>query len=739
MAIHTHFATEAGRSHPLGANPDAGGVNFSVYSDAAWGVELLLFDAHDSVEPIQTIQLDSKKNKSFHFWHVYVVGLKPGFHYAYRVDGPHDVANRGDRYNRNKVLIDPYAYGNTDALWDRGAACNADDNLATSMRSVIIDIEKYDWEGDRPINRPMEESVIYEMHVSGFTKSPTSGVEHVKAGTFTALIQKIPYLKQLGITAVELLPVFDFDTKEGVRDREDGSRLTNFWGYSTVGFFAPHSSYSTSPHMGKHIAEFRDMVKAFHKADIEVILDVVYNHTSEGNEAGPVISFKGLANSTYYILPPDHRDYYMNYTGCGNTVNANHPIAEKFIVDSLEFWVREMHVDGFRFDEAVILTRDENGAPMSKPPVIWNIELSEILADSKIIAECWDAAGENQLGHFPGYRWGEWNGYYRDAIRKFVKGDGGICKVADVMSGSGELFKYDCELPVNSINFVTCHDGFTLNDLVSYNEKHNWANGENNNDGSDDNLSWNCGFEGETDDAGVEFLRNQQVKNFATLLLVSQGVPMICGGDEVRRTQGGNNNAYCHDDPISWFDWSLVDKHAQILRFFTRMIEFRKSHPILHRARFFEGQLNERGVADISWHGCQVNLPQWDDANCKALAMTLGGFGTDPDIHVMMNMHWEMACFDLPQVPGRDWHRAVDTSLISPDDFADTGYEVPVGGHSYLVNARSIVVLISKDMRSGAEASAAAAADPVGSKRELTAAVGETPKKTRKPRTAAAK
>ena len=727
----THFEVEAGRSHPLGATPDADGVNFSIFSDLATGVELLLFNAHDDVEPTQIIHFDYIKNKSFHFWHVYVRGLQPGAHYAYRVDGPNDICGRGDHYNRNKVLVDPYAKGNTDDLWDRGKGCNWDDNLTTSMRSVVVDIEGYDWEGDKPINRPMEETVIYEMHVAGFTKSPTSGVESAKAGTFTGLIDKIPYLKELGVTAVELLPVFDFDTKEGRRTLEDGTQLCNYWGYSTVGFFAPHSSYCISPELGQHITEFRDMVKAFHKADIEVILDVVYNHTSEGNEQGPTINFKGFGNSTYYMLSPEDRTFYMNYTGCGNTFNANHPIGEKFIVDSLEYWVREMHVDGFRFDEAVILTRDENGAPMAKPPVIWQIELSETLADSKVIAECWDAAGDNQLGHFPGYRWGEWNGYYRDGIRRFVKGDAGIVGlVADVMSGSANLFKYDCELPVNSINFITCHDGFTLNDMVSYNEKHNWANGEGNRDGNDENLSWNCGFEGATDDPGIEFLRKKQIKNFATILLLSQGVPMICAGDEVRRTQNGNNNAYCHDDEISWFDWDAVEKNVEIFKFFSRMIDFRKSHPILRRAVYFTGQLNERGLADISWHGCQLNAPGWNDGGCQVLAFTMGGFGTDPDMHVMMNMHWDSAPFELPRVPGRDWHRAIDTSLGHLEDICLQGCETPITGSHYIVNSRSIVVLVSKDLRSGEEASCEALDNPEGSARELVEAIGKTPDNT---------
>ncbi len=722
------YKAEPGRSHPLGAIPDADGVNFSIYSDQATGVELLIFDAHDDLDPVQTIHLDPVANKTFYFWHVYVRGLKSGAHYAYRVSGPNDVKGRGDRYNPNKVLIDPYAFGNTDTLWDRGAACGTADNLHTSMRSVVIDISGYDWEGDKPINRPMEESVIYEMHLAGFTKSPNSGVSDGKRGTFAGAIEKIPYLKSLGVTAVELLPVFDFDTKEGVREMPDGSRLCNYWGYSTVGFFAPHSSYCMSPECGNHMDEFRDMVKAFHKADIEVILDVVYNHTSEGNEQGPVMHFKGLANSTYYMLSHEDRAYYMNYTGCGNSVNANHPITEKFIIDSLEFWVKEMHVDGFRFDEAVVLTRDENGAPMPNPPVIWQIELSETLADSKVIAECWDAEGLNESGHFPGFRWGEWNGRYRDSMRRFIKGDPGLIGlVASSIGGSAEVFQYGGELPVNSVNFITCHDGFSLNDLVSYNEKHNSANGEGNRDGMDDNLSWNCGAEGPTGDPGVEWMRNQQVKNFAAILMLSQGVPMICGGDEVRRTQGGNNNAYCQDNEISWFDWTLPDKHKDTLRFFQQMIAFRKAHPILRRTRFFNGQLNDRGLPDVAWHGCQLNGPGWNDPDCRVLAFTMAGFGDDPDIHVMMNMHWDALPFEIPQVASRTWHRVVDTSLPSPDDICEQGDETSVDNNVYIVNSRSIVVLISKDLRTGEEADAKDLADPTGASREMTAAIGKTP------------
>jgi len=412
---------------------------------------------------------------------------------------------------------------------------------------------------------------------------------------------------------------------------------------------------------------------------------------------GPTLSWKGIDNANYYRLTEKDKRYYMDYTGCGNTVNGNHPIAEKLIVDSLEFWVKEMHVDGFRFDEAVILTRGQDGLPMLYPPVIWQIELSEVLADSKVIAECWDAAGLYEVGYFPGYRWAEWNGRYRDAIRRFVKGDGGIIgEVASRIGGSADIYQASDELPVNSINFVTCHDGFTLNDLVSYNNKHNWENGEDNRDGIDENLSWNCGWEGDSTDPGVQALRDRQVRNFAAILLLSQGVPMITGGDEIRRTQRGNNNAYCQDNEISWFDWDLAEKNGDLYRFFSRLIQLRRSHPILHRPRYFTGQANARGVPDLSWHGCRLNSPEWGDPEARTLAYTLGGFDEDPDVHVMLNMGWTSADFQIPPIPGRKWYRVADTALAAPDDIADPGQEPEIAGSDYLVNDRSVVVLISK-------------------------------------------
>lgn len=689
------YKTLPGRAHPLGATPDNCGVNFSVFSRNATGIELLLFSEHNEKEPFQIIKFDPKINKTFFFWHIYIDGLTSGTHYAYRVDGPWDLST-GHRFNKNKVLIDPYAKGNTNTLWEYNAACTMEDNLPKSMRSVVIDTYNYDWEGDKPLDKPMNEQIIYEMHVGGFTRSASAGVKN--PGTFKGLIEKIPYLKELGITSVELLPVFEFDDKDILRYNEEGIALTNYWGYSTVSFFAPDSLYCVSPEEGAHINEFRDMVKALHKAGIEIILDVVFNHTNEGNHLGAAYCFKGFDNSIYYHLSPRNRQYYLDYSGCGNTVNCNHPIVQKFILECLEFWVKEMHVDGFRFDEGSILSRGEDGQPMAYPPAIWSIELSETLLDSKIIAEAWDAAGLYQIGYFPGYRWAEWNGRYRDDIRRFVKGEYNVInQVACRITGSADLYQSSGHLPINSINFITCHDGFTLNDLVTYNEKHNLANGEQNHDGINDNLSWNCGLEGETAYAEIEQLREKQIKNFTSILLLSQGVPMFTGGDEIRRTQKGNNNAYCQDNEISWMDWGLTEKNKHIYRFFKLMIDFRKNNPVLHRSRFFTGTVNEQGLKDIEWHGCKLYNPGWDNPNSRVLAFTLGGFeNCNTDIHVMMNMDWQDLEFEVPVLKNKNWYRVVDTSLNSPDDITEMGKELIYESGLYKLTKHSVVVLTSK-------------------------------------------
>jgi glycogen operon protein len=693
-----NLVTRRGVPSPLGATPELDGINFSIFSEKATAVELLLFESHTDRLPFATIPLDPQINRTFYLWHIFVEGLRPGILYAYRVDGPcrHE---DGDRFNSNRVLIDPYARGNSHTLWNRKDALDLlphKDNVRTSMRSIVIDTSNYRWEGVEPPETPMKDSIIYEMHVGGFTRSRTSKVEY--PGTFQGIIEKIPYLKELGITAIELLPIFDFDAQE-VFGVFNGIELKNYWGYSTIGFFAPQSDYCTHPEKGAHLNEFRNMVKELHRNGIEVILDVVFNHTEEGDHNGPTIHFKGLANDVYYHLEKNKR-YYSNYSGCGNAVNCNHPIVSKFITDCLRFWVEEMHVDGFRFDLGSILARDTDGRPMKYPPVLWEIELSHTFADTKLIAEAWDAVGLYQVGSFPGNRWAEWNGYYRDDVRRFVKGDKGIAGyVASRIAGSSDIFQHKLEKPTNSINFITAHDGFTMMDLVSYNKKNNWANGEFNRDGTNQNYSWNCGIEGPTDDPDISQLRLRQIKNFATILMISNGVPMILSGDEVGKSQGGNNNVYCQDNELSWFDWSLTQTNKEIFRFYKHAIALRKRLHLLRRGEFYSGEVNSRGIKDIEWHGCELNAPGFSDSNACVLACTMGGFHPDdPDVHVMMNMYYEPLPFKLRPLPADySWYRVIDTSEPSPGDILPHGEEQLLNNQeSCLVPERTIMLLISK-------------------------------------------
>ncbi len=700
MSVDPHgISIHPGEAHPLGATVDDDGVNFSLYSQHATGVTLLIFNQPDDAFPSMEIILDPATNSTFHFWHVRLQGLKPGVGYAYRVDGPRNVTD-GHRFNPNKVLVDAYAKGICFDRWERADACHDGDNVATSLRGIVISTSDFDWDDDRPLHTPIEESVIYEVHVGGFTKSPSSGVTH--PGTFLGLIEKIPYLQSLGVTAVELLPVFDFDDTEPLR-MVDGKPLVNYWGYSTLGFFSPHHGYCVNHKGGDQVREFRTMVKALHKAGIEVILDVVFNHTDEGNHQGPTISFRGTDNRTYYYLTGDgnSREFYYDYTGCGNTFNCNHPIGEKFILDCLRYWVKEMHVDGFRFDEGSVLTRGEDGKPLEHPPVIWAVELDEVLANTKVVAEAWDAAGLYQVGYFPGERWGEWNGKFRDAMRRFVKGDAGmIGEVAQRLTGSADLYQWRKHQPVNSVNFITAHDGFTMHDLVSYNNKNNWANGESNADGINDNLSWNCGVEGDSADGTILAFRERQVKNFAVLLLLSMGVPMIVGGDEHLRTQGGNNNPYCQDNTISWFDWSRAQANASMVRFWSQLIRKRQMYLHHFRGRFLGSRQNRFGVSEISWHGAVLNKPLWNDPESRCLAYTLGDVEQGADgtrnIHVMMNMHSEPVEFQIPKYNGLVWRRSVDTALPSPMDI-DIIESQQLATTLYLVTAHSIVVLVSAE------------------------------------------
>ncbi|RMD52954.1 MAG: glycogen debranching enzyme GlgX, partial [Nitrospirae bacterium] len=496
-------------------------------------------------------------------------------------DGPYDPRGAGHRFNRDIVLVDPY----TQALTDSHKWGDNENELIHSevenylKRASCVVVDDFDWQGDKPLNIPLQNSIIYELHVRGYTVHTSSGVKH--PGTFKGLIEKIPYLKSLGITAVELMPIAEFNENDNYfRNPFTGEKLKNFWGYSTIAFFAPKASYASAKKDGAQIREFKELVREFHKAGIEVILDVVFNHTAEGGEKGPVFSFKGLDNSIYYILSPEDKEY-MNFSGCGNTINCNHPIVRNFIIDCLRYWVIEMHVDGFRFDLASILGRDRNGNILSNPPIIERIAEDPILSKTKLIAEAWDAAGLYQVGSFYGSRWAEWNGKFRDDVRKFISGyPGTLSALATRFAGSADLYRDSGRRPYHSINFVTSHDGFTLYDLVSYNKKHNYANGEDNRDGMDENFSWNCGVEGETEDLNIMNLRWRQIKNYATILLLSQGVPMILAGDEFGRTQKGNNNAYCQDNEISWVNWELAEKNNHLLRFFKYLIILRRLHPV---------------------------------------------------------------------------------------------------------------------------------------------------------------
>jgi len=562
------------------------------------------------------------------------------------------------------------------------------DSGLTAMKSVVVDPGRYDWEGDTPLNRPSARTIIYEMHVRGFTVHPSSGVSEKKRGMYAGLIEKIPYLQQLGITAVELLPVFQFDAQDCPLGK------VNYWGYAPVSFFAPHQAYSSRQDPLGVIDEFRDMVKALHRAGIEVILDVVFNHTAEGDHRGPTLCYRGFDNSTYYILEQD-RSRYANFSGTGNTLNANHPVVRRMIVDSLRYWVGEMHVDGFRFDLASILARDSSGHVMSNPTVLWDIESDPALAGTKIIAEAWDAAGLYQVGSFVGDSWKEWNGRFRDDVRDFFRGaDHSITRIADRLLGSPEIYGHKEREAEQSVNFVTCHDGFTLNDLVSYNHKHNAENGENNRDGADDNRSWNCGREGPSDDPEVESLRNRQVKNFLAFTMLSLGMPMIVMGDEVRRTQQGNNNAYCLDSETSWFDWTLLSRHADVHRFVKLLIARRLMRGVEYERR--RVSLNEvLRDAKKTWHGVTLDQPDWSSYS-HSLALSADLPTHDLAFHLILNAYWQALNFELPKLPNnRRWRRWIDTALDPPEEIVEWRSLQPVLDGIYHAGPRSVVVLAS--------------------------------------------
>jgi isoamylase len=603
-----------GRPLPFGATIVPNGVNFSIFSGTADSCTLVLFHKHEP-EPFVEIEFP----REFRIGDVYSIIVfeleYEDLEYGYRFSGPWN-PDSGLRFDKTRILSDPYArvLGGRD-VWRKQPDWND-----IYQHRARLSFDDFDWEGDRPIEIPTKDLIIYESHVRGFTASPTSQVS--APGTFAGLREKIPYLKSLGVNCIELLPIYEFDEWENNRFHpETGELLLNYWGYSTVGFFAPKAGYAATGGLGMQVDELKNLIKELHRAGIEVMLDVVFNHTAEGDQRGPYISYRGIDNRTYYILTPE--GYYYNFSGCGNTLNCNHPVVRNMVLDCLRYWASEYHIDGFRFDLASILGRDQNGAPLPNPPLLESLAYDPVLSKCKLIAEAWDAGGMYQVGSFPAYgRWAEWNGKYRDAIRGFIKGDEGIVgEIANRIQGSPDLYWY--RGPTASLNFITCHDGFTLRDMVSYNGKHNEANGEWNNDGSNDNNSWNCGWEGDSDDPGVNALRERQMRNAATILFLSRGVPMLLMGDEVGHTQGGNNNSYCHDNALSWMNWDDVQKEAGLLRFFSKLIAFRHAHPVLRGDRFFAHRdYVGSGNPDIGFHGTRVDQPDWGG---RCLAFRLCG------------------------------------------------------------------------------------------------------------------
>ncbi len=690
------FVVERGSPLPFGATEVHESINFALFSRHAQSVDLVLYWEEEAA-PVAEIPLNPYLNRTGDVWHILVRRLDPAVRYGWRIDGPHK-PSEGHRYDATRILVDPYARALTGgAQWgqpDIPRQGNAPDApQASCLRRCCLAPVDFDWEGDCPPRIPMEDTIIYELHVRGYTVHPSAGVRH--PGTFLGLTEKIPYFEELGITAVELMPVFEFDENENLRHHpRTGEILRNFWGYSPIAFFAPKASYAADGRQGHQVNEFREMVKRFHAAGIEVFLDVVFNHTAEGHEKGPTLSFRGIDNSIYYLL--DEKGRYRNFSGCGNTLNCNHPLIQTMILDCLHYWVAHMHVDGFRFDLASILGRGPDGTMLANPPLLERIALDPILADTKIIAEAWDAAGLNQVGTFPAFgRWAEWNGYFRDDVRLFWKGaDGFVSKLASRICGSKDLYEKAGRRPTHSINFVTAHDGFTLADLVAYNEKHNDDNGEKNIDGEIYNHSMNFGAEGPTDDAHINAQRRRQMKNFIVTLLISQGVPMLLGGDEFCRTQQGNNNAYCQDNEISWVDWQLAGAHDEMLRFVREMIAFRQRHHGLRRNHFLAGG------SDIDWHGEQAFQPEWSD-EVHWLAFLLDGSRApgkpDNDLFVMLNATDDWRHFEVPESE-REWRRVVDTAKADPEDIFSDESEAPGAGHHhdrYGVEPRSAVILVA--------------------------------------------
>lgn len=682
-----------GRCLPLGASTTPDGINFALLCKHGTAAILVLYPLEEGPELCE-IALHPRKNRTGDHWHVLVSGLPPAFRYGWRVDGP---SVPGNVFDPNLVLIDPAS-----AALSRGGVWGQyyEPDRKTTARRSVYQRKSFNWREDAPPLIPFEDSILYELHVRGFTIHPSSGVQH--PGTFAGLMEKKDYLKDLGVNGVELLPIHEFDENDcPFVNPETGQPLRNFWGYNSLAFAAAKAAYAATGPEGGQRNEFREMVRQLHELGLEVILDVVFNHTGEGDYRGRTYSFRGLDNSLYYMLSPE--GWYLNFSGCGNTVNCNNPVVRSLLQDCLRFWVADMHVDGLRFDLASVMGRDDNGHVLMDPPVVEMIAEDGVLADTKLIAEPWDAAGLYQVGRFPfGRRWSEWNGQYRDDVRRFWRGEPGmVSALATRVCGSADLYQYSGRHPRHSINFLTCHDGFTLWDLVSYNHKHNTMNGESNRDGLNENFSWNCGVEGPTDDPRVLQLRYRQAKNLIATLLLSQGVPMLLAGDEFLRTQQGNNNAWCQDNDISWVNWNLKDENAEHFRFVRGMIHLRKRHAALRRRTFFRGRDLTLGMhADVTWHGVLPGRPDFSSVS-RTLAMMLDGEQTgrepDEDFYVAFNAWERQLTFWVPPSPsGKPWRRVVDTSLQSPNDIVEEGTGPVIGPLTgYKVGPFSLVVLIT--------------------------------------------
>jgi len=660
-----------GEPLPLGVHDCRDGLNIAVFSRHATAMTLLLYETAGGTRPSARFPLDTRCHRTGDIWHASLTGDLGGKLYALQADGPRSRAG-GDDFDPHRTLLDPYAAAVTDL------------SAGSRGRCFIAD-QRFDWADDAPLRHPWSETILYETHVRGLTIDPSSGVR--RPGEYLGVVEKIPYLRELGVTAIELMPVqaFDPDAVEGLNPLR-GERLRDYWGYNPVALFAPMPGYAGDVAPGGELVAFKTMVRELHWAGIEVILDVVFNHTGEGGKNGPTYSFRGLDNSIYYVLTPDGE--YVDYTGCGNTLNCNHPVVRSMVVDCLRHWVIHCHVDGFRFDLASVLGRDEQGNLLANPPLLEQIAEDPILRDVKLIAEAWDAGGAFQVGRFPGRRWAEWNCHFRDDVRRFWRGDPGMTGAfATRLAGSSDLYQHGGETPLNSVNFITSHDGFTLNDLVSYARKHNEANGEDDRDGLDENHSDNNGAEGPTDDPHIDAMRLRQIRNLLATLLLSRGVPMLLGGDEFRRSQAGNNNAYCQDNAISWYDWSLAERNGELVQFVRRLIALRKAHPVLRSESFYTD-------GEINWFGPAGQEPDWNGADNRLGCLVRG---SDVALCLLFNASPVRCRFVVPAPPGRGWEVVIDTSKeqTTADTSFGAGHRMNAAGEIWL-DACTTVVAVSR-------------------------------------------